>query len=912
MKLLHIIVFISTFQVIHSTKRSLVELKNNGYEGIIIAISPNIPEDHQIIDNIKTMMMDASTYMLKATKNRTYIRSVTILIPQTWKSNSTYGRPRRESYDTADVIIADPSLLQDEPYTLQYGGCGQPGKYIHLTPNFILNEKMIPIYGPRGKLFIHEWAHLRWGVFDEYDYNRPYYLSGQRNIEATRCPMNLKGENKIFVYAGSVQTVEDCLLDEKTGIYEEGCMFLPDADQTVKQSIMYGQALDSVHEFCDQSSHNPEAPNQQNRLCNYMSTWDVIMRSELEAVNPLADTNVPKTTFKLLQYKERVITLVLDISGSMQGHQRIQRMYQAAEVFIMQIVESGSYVGIVIFSSGATITSNLVKITDTLQRQKLKELLPQNANGGTNICSGVQKGFEVNGGFDGNTFGTEIVLLTDGEDGGISSCFNQVTASGAIIHTVALGPSADKALEQLADMTGGLKLYASDNVDANGLIDSFSGIKANTGNVTQQSIQIESTTTSIASQACLNGTVTIDNTVGNNTFFLVTWQVTIPKIILEDPTGKAYRSDNFVSDAVSKSARLAIPGTAERGPWKYSLCNNDVQVQVLGLTVNSQAVNPNVPPIVVETHMNADTNAYPNPMIVYAIVTQGLAPVVGAKVIATIEPQSGKVQTLELLDNGAGADIFKNDGIYSKYFLALSGNGRYSLKVRVYNDKGDSKIGEPKNRALYIPGYVKNGTIISNPPRPNVTTNEPNLENFSRTASGGAFTVSEVPTGPIPDIFKPETINDLHAEIVEKHVILTWTATGDDLDRGNASMYDLRMSLDYKDLIKNFENTTAVNISGLTPKPAGSSETFAFQPETIDIKNGTIIYFALIAIDKVSLKSDISNLARATLFLPPPPPPPPPPPKTTPGSGSDCSRKLNTMILVLMTMSALLMTSLVL
>lgn len=46
------------------------------------------------------------------------------------------------------------------------------------------------------------------------------------------------------------------------------------------------------------------------------------------------------------------------------------------------------------------------------------------------------------------------MLLTDGEDNTISSCFNEVKQSGAVIHTVALGPSAAKELEELSKMTG--------------------------------------------------------------------------------------------------------------------------------------------------------------------------------------------------------------------------------------------------------------------------------------------------------------------------------------------------------------------------------------------------------------------------------------------------------------------------
>ncbi|XP_044156319.1 calcium-activated chloride channel regulator 1-like [Bufo gargarizans] len=873
MKITGVLLLISMLQVIHSSIDTLVKLKNNGYEDIIIAINPKIPENKKIIDSIKKMVTDASSYMLQATENRVYIRSAKILIPNTWSSNSTYGRPKTESYDKADVIIADPFIYGDFPYTLQYGGCGERGKYIHLTPNFILNDKILRIYGPRGRVFVHEWAHLRWGVFDEYNENIPYYVSKQGNVEATRCPLTLGGVNKVDICIGPKCDKVDCEIDEQTGVFEEECAFYPKVDRNVHESVMYGQALEPVHSFCNEQSHNREAPNQQNRLCNQKSTWEVIMNSpDMKQSAPLDNSNIPDPTFTMLQYKDRVVTLVLDVSGSMGGYDRINRLYQASEVYIMQIVESGSYVGIVIFENSAAIKSELVKIVDTFQREQLKTLLPKIANGGTNICAGVRMGFEVNKKLDGSTYGTEIVLLTDGEDSGISSCFEEVRASGAVIHTIALGNSADKGLEGLADITGGLKLYASDNVDANGLIDSFSGIKSSSGDVIQQSIQIESTATTIQTNKCLTGKVSIDSTVGNDTFFLVTWSSLLPNIELKDPKGKEYKNAQFVSDTTSKSARLMIPGTAEPGDWEYSLCNTHTD-QVLGLTVNSRAANPDVPPIIAETYMNADTNTFPAPMIIYATVTQGLAPVLGAKVTAYIEPQTGKVITLQLLDNGAGADIIKDDGIYSRFFTDFTGNGRYNLKVRVESQDKDGKTTLPKSRALYLPGYVENGTLVSNPPKPKVTIDDLNLGNFSRTASGGAFVVSNVPSGPLPDVFKPSKITDLEAVIKDMQVKLSWTATGDDEDKGNATRYDLRMSLSSEELVDHFANGTAINISSLTPSPSGSREEFSFTPQNITIKNGTIIYFALVAIDKADQKSEPSNVARAALFIPAPKPP---------------------------------------
>lgn len=76
-------------------------------------------------------------------------------------------------------------------------------------------------------------------------------------------------------------------------------------------------------------------------------------------------------------------------------YNRIKHLYKAAEVFLLQIIEVGSWVGIVTFSSSADIQSPLQQITSDAVRQNLVNKLPTIAGGGTNICSGVRTGLQV-------------------------------------------------------------------------------------------------------------------------------------------------------------------------------------------------------------------------------------------------------------------------------------------------------------------------------------------------------------------------------------------------------------------------------------------------------------------------------------------------------------------------------------
>ncbi|XP_018411400.1 PREDICTED: epithelial chloride channel protein-like [Nanorana parkeri] len=869
-----LVAVIVTLQTISTSKSSMVNLTNGGYDDIVIAIHPGIPESAELIQKVKDMVNEATHYLFNATQKKLFIRSAKILIPFTW-SKQNYTKRRTETYDKADIIIANPYLKYgDDPYTLQYGGCGEPGKYIHLTPNFLLNDTLLSAYGPRGRVFVHEWAHLRWGVFDEYNFEKPFYVSNDSKVEATRCSRDIIGVyiKKTDQCQGGSCNMRACYYDSN-GLYEEGCMFVPDKNQFVKQSIMYLQSLPSVFAFCNASNHNIEAPTLQNRMCNLHSTWEIIKNStDLNSTIPMVNTTIPVPSISLIQFTDRVITLVLDISGSMASFNRNQRLYQAAEIFVMQAIEAGSYVGIVRFSSSSEIATQLIQIKNNQDREKLKSFLPLAATGGTNICSGILTGITVNKGFDGSSHGTEIVLLSDGEDNyDTSLCYPDIYGSGAIIHFITLGPSYTRSLIEVVKNTGGQEFSATDKVDTTSLIDAFTGITFENGDISQQSIQLESKASVLKPGDCLNGSIFIDSSIGNYTFFVVTWQSAVPNIRLEDPTGQIYTAVNFTSDTTSKSSRLEIPGTAERGRWDYNLCNLASE-QSIGLIVSSKAADENVPPITVKAHMNTDKNNFPYPMVVYASVSQGLLPVKGVNVTAIIEPVSGAPTVLELLDNGAGADIVKNDGVYSKYFTAFKVDGRHSLSVRVQALKGKSRLTLRQSGAMYVPGYMENGIITLNPSRATVDDDDGlNLGAFVRTASGGAFEVTQAASYQNRDIFKPEKISDLDAKIENGHISLYWTATGDDLDEGQASEYDLRMSSSPKDLRDNFIGSNQVNMTSVTPKLAGSSESYSFVPENVTISNGTIFYFALVAIDDASQRSDISNIAQAALFIPPPP-----------------------------------------
>ncbi|XP_069838025.1 calcium-activated chloride channel regulator 1-like [Dendropsophus ebraccatus] len=791
------------------------------------------------------MVKEASHSLFNATRQRLYIRGAKILIPITWSLNANYTNRTRERYEKADIIIANTSQsMGDAPYTRQYGGCGKPGRYIHLTPNFLRQANLTSFYGPYGKVFVHEWAHLRWGVFEEHNNDQPFYFSGKGQVEATRCSAALTGTYRVRHTHIPCKT-RPCSIDPVTGLFAAGCTFLPEeTSSSAAASIMYSPGLPSVSGFCDETNHNTEAPTMQNRLCDGHSTWDIIKdHNDVVSSEPRDVYNMPEPTISVLRYRERVITLLIDVSKSMSTNNRLGRVRQAADVFLTESIARGTYIGIVEISMYAFPQFQLRQITNDSVRERLKSDLPDlPAQYSADFCTGILKAFEVNR-KSGSSHGTEIIFLADGQDIALYRCFPAIKESGAIIHTIALSDDATKYLEEIADMTGGLKYFVMDQVGSSDLIDVFIKIANENGGNSSRTSQIESATFNVNPEECVSGTVYIDSTVGAETFFTVTWQDSNISITLKAPNGMIYSTANFIPATKSKLSRLRIAGAAVRGAWAYTFCNNHTQAQVLGLVVTSKSIDVNEPPIIVDVHMNSDTNNPPDPMIVYASVSRGLLPVKGAKVTALITSEKGNRTELELLDNGAGADIVKDDGVYSRYFFRFSVNGRYSLNVRVTCGERECRPVRPKNRVLYLPGFVDNGTVMMTPTPPAEDDILPVPGPIQRIAAGESFRVSNVGDTKT-DEYPPGKITDLQAKRIEDGIVLSWTAPGDDLDQGNAASYKLRVSTAITELRESAGSLPVVIITN--PKPSGSRENFTYTPGQ-DI---AVYYFAVTALDK--------------------------------------------------------------
>ncbi|XP_019643909.1 PREDICTED: epithelial chloride channel protein-like [Branchiostoma belcheri] len=881
---------------------SEIVLENNEYSGVLVAIGPSVSEDQRIVDRLQEILTKTSQALYEATNSRAYLKDIAILIPKSWAPKPEYQPARTELFERANIRVDQVNpMYGDSPYVKQKAGCGEGGDYIHLTPTYVINEQFgQAVFGPYGKTMVHEWGHLRWGLFDEYGMDGPtgesypyfYSSASDGTVQATRCSAHHTGRHI------NIQTGRPCQIHPNTGLPESACRFWPDftPNNPATGSYMFMQFLDKVASFCHSdpsgdptSLHNDEAPNKHNVQCGGRSAWDVMDDHPdfSQGANPPRQVVSTRPEFSLLQEVDRRMVLVLDTSGSMRG-ERIQKLNQVAQHFIRSTVADGSWLGIVDFATRATTAHALIQVADESAREQLAAAVPSVTLGWTCIGCGLLEGLQIledNG--SRNATGGILLVISDGIENqhpNITEAMPTVLAKGVIVDTIAYSDAADANLESLAARTGGMSFFYPEGNTSTALNDAF------TTTVTARASEGDNAPIQLVSEACALGpgethsnTVYMDSSVGTDTTFNFFWQDgTEPEVVVKDPDGNDITQGHPQYHVIINmtTVQIKIRDVAQVGKWSYNVTNTGNQTQKVTIDVTSKAVSMDTPPITVSAQVSTSDVSYsdtePTFLTVFASVTRGYVPVLGARVVAVVEKPTGDTHHTTLLDDGAGADVTKNDGVYSGYFLAFSADGRYSVSVRV--DDGDGQA-----KTVVVTGQL-GGTAGALPMNPaanlNVTVERQKADQFQRISQGGVFSVKGLSrvtpgNGSLPDITPPSRITDLRVSSVSFEnltVTLGWTAVGNDLTlNGPAARYDLRYSRGFLSNFSDWSNVTAgmvVQGGPLSPGQPLQAETYVIRMAERG-ENVTYV-FAVRACDAAGNCADQSNKVSASLAYVPP------------------------------------------
>ncbi|XP_014677148.1 PREDICTED: calcium-activated chloride channel regulator 4A-like [Priapulus caudatus] len=338
------------------------------------------------------------------------------------------------------------------------------------------------------------------------------------------------------------------------------------------------------------------------------------------------------------------------------------------------------------------------------------------------------------------------------------------------------------------------------------------------------------------------------------------------KVTLMHPNGNVTDEDSvdeYFVDTVFQSVNIMLEGIAAVGKYDLTVINTVTGSRKIQITATSYTVEEASYPHRSGAKWRSNEIKPPEKQALYVAVTKGYNPVINARVIAYIDrPSSTTAFELVVSDNGAGADVNKDDGIYSAFVTDYTQDGRYSVSVTVDNEGVDTTIATDS--------LVGRGAARIKASKGRAA--QESTGDFQRITNGGTFTLSSYDENT--NYYPPNDVMDLlvtSIDKVAKTVTLEWTAPGADLDVGNASRYDIITSENFTALTLDPESQTLVNESEViegdlnAPLPSGSLEHYVVKIlMKEDSSASTIVWITLRAHDDRGGVSVISNLVSAT------------------------------------------------
>ncbi|XP_006812945.1 calcium-activated chloride channel regulator 1-like [Saccoglossus kowalevskii] len=563
---------------------------------------------------------------------------------------------------------------------------------------------------------------------------------------------------------------------------------------------------------------------------------------------------------------------------------RLNLLVQAATRYIRHTLPMGSWLGMVEFSTWSRITTNLTQLTDDQIREDLIDLLPKWANGNTCIGCGILDGIQVLLEYN-TTKGGVLFVITDGQENEkpyIRDVMDIVVEAGIVVDTLAFSKQADAQLTIISEITGGRAYYSPESSNSTALHDAFfTSVVDRELSDNRAPVQITSKIELAPAMGTVQDYTNIDSTIGSESiFFFFIREFSTPRNVLTveltSPSGSVLidkDSPEYRYEHRTRTVTISMPGHIETGRWTYLIQNSYQDVIPVEVSVESKAADVKEGPMKLTSTVGTPViTETPPKTVIYAELRKGHSAVTRANVVAVVErPGSNDDVTMQLMDNGMGADITKDDGVYSAYFLDFVKTDdcivacRYTVTVEASDLHGGAGI----QSFTYGSGALPtNSTVI-----PSRSTEPPTpIGDFDRSASGGVIQIDDSIVITEEDLqkdgFAPSRITDLRIVnfTLTGVVQLGWTATGDDMDKGTAAYYDLRMSTTFAELFSVFGECLQIQESNLTdgtllsPLPAGSPETVTILMPNSNSINRTY-YFAIVAVDEVGSRSVTSNFA---------------------------------------------------
>ncbi|XP_040068387.1 calcium-activated chloride channel regulator 1-like [Ixodes scapularis] len=526
---------------------------------------------------------------------------------------------------------------------------------------------------------------------------------------------------------------------------------------------------------------------------------------------------------------------------------------------IRHVINDGEMVGIVRFYKQCDVLQPLKEVKDKATREAFAKKVERfSLKFYTSIGCGLQLGIKVLESHGTLASGGTLILISDGIENGtplIANVLPMVLAKGVIVHTFAIGPTADAKLQNVALQTGGTAYFFADNQKNIIASMGISFVLSTTSHLedSQKPVFLVETTEDLDNKTPEKRIAfPIPEELGKDTRVTVsTTKKQAFNVYVLDPTGKKCNQECSTTRLGDLIVEVTIPETKKTETWTVILEKKSEPVKNLSVVVMTKQRRHED---AIRTESCIRHVESTNMIVIYSRVTKGGARVLKANVTATITlPEKDKTVFLPLHDSGKGADLKADDGEYAAYFTQYRSKGRYSVRTDVTLDtsavltiskpeKHTPPLGRWKAaKSIMEPGKICSSSEASTECKERIISkvmkfrplfrdrskdqSSPDDARIKMVAYAGAF---QMRTQSDPKDLPPDRVRDLAVKDVNRTsgdvtVTISWTSTGANLDAGKATSLDLRSSLDLRELIYNFQEakqltTNSVLEGSLTPE----------------------------------------------------------------------------------------------
>ncbi|TRY62999.1 hypothetical protein TCAL_08293 [Tigriopus californicus] len=856
-----------------------LELVDNGYENLVITVNPDVnPESRaKLISGIQKWIQDGSKQLYKSTQKYAYIKTVKILVPKSWHDFSDID-------GTTFNLVLDDGRIQvdlgnpvfgDMPYVEQTGDCGSRNNLLHVTGSFLeqVADETFPFLSWKNH-FVHLWSQLQYGVFEEYGYpgdtDYPnFWYADDGSLKPTYC-----SDRELQGVWSSWETGGSCIPEN-----DPFCFFeVIQGSNAISSSIMSMPFKEQTVQYCSGTAdtpHNDLIPTKQNVICQGQPIWTLVSQSEefnADGFLPGTDPTAPDTKLEVLVVEPKPTVLVLDTSLSMaaDGSDRLSNLIVSVKTWLTEEVPDGNKFGIVRFSNDSQILLPVTEMNDDTRAEAINVMDHLSARGLTCLGQAVKRGLEALQ----NEPGGVMLFATDGR----SECFlsvdnstlqdvlNDVKNSGIRLVAVAIGDDGDPGLEALAEASNGKVFYVPDGQGPEGLrkvLLAMSNYQSLDSRHRRMQKVVELTKEDWSNSEVIP--FTIDPTIGKSSILRL-WTNTSDLSAILDSAILTYQDQTLLDLPIpTDQNRLAFNWDSLQ-IGEYSLILKVKSTDVLAFSIESESSSPEIFPYKVECYASStkDHDLSAHPLKIIAKVTQGNLPIIQAHVKATLSYQDQTI-SVELFDNGQGADLIAYDGIYSRYMTQISVKGRYSLSCSAQGENGTTWINMGTiDKSLGILNRTIASPICCGSSAVNENSELSATGAFQRVFQSGSIQIANV---PILGSFPPSPVRNLRVKkTLAGSLAISFTSPGDDYDCGTAKFYDVRLSNNVT-LLKLFGNDVpsldalSVISGSLDPREAGSPIRIEVEQPWSLFPNQSV-YFAMKSEDHNGNFSSISNIVK--------------------------------------------------